>query len=267
PLGEILLALRRFQWTLLLSIPLLLAIASGAGFWVSRRALEPVDRITRAARSISIQNLSDRLEVPSTSDELARLSETLNEMLARLDSAVHRMMQFTADASHELRAPIALIRTTAELSLRKERSAADYHEAMSQVLAESERMSQLVESLLLLARADSGADGLRLEPIDMAESVRQACEEGRTLAATRQIRLESEIESGSALVLGDAQAIRRLFLILVDNAVKYTPRDGSVKVALQVRDGFAVGTVTDSGIGIAEADLPHIFDRFWRADK
>jgi heavy metal sensor kinase len=267
PVGEILLALRRFQWTLLLSIPLLLAIASGAGYWISRRALEPVDRITRAARSISIQNLSDRLETPSTGDELQRLSETLNEMLARLDGAVRRMMQFTADASHELRAPIALIRTTAEVSLRKERSAADYQEAMTQVLAESEKMSHLVESLLLLARADSGADGLRMEPIDMAASAREACDEGRTLAAAKQIRMDADIPAHPVTIQGDAQAIRRLFLILIDNAVKYTPAGGWVRVGVEPRDGVVVGTVSDSGIGIAEADLPHVFDRFWRADK
>lgn len=171
---ELLESLDFFQLALLISIPLLLVAVTGGGYWISRRALAPVDEITRTARSISIQNLSERLSVPPTGDELQRLSETLNQMLARLNDSVRRMAQFTADASHELRAPIALIRTTAELSLRRDRDKEDYRDALRQVLSESERTTQLLDSLLFLARADSGAGNLDFVPLNLAESLKEA---------------------------------------------------------------------------------------------
>ena len=154
--------LRRVRMLLLWSAPAVLLLATLGGFWISRRALAPVDEITRTARLIGIRNLSQRLAVPATGDEIARLSETWNGMLARLEAAVNRLSQFTADASHELRTPIALIRTTAELTLRRERSPETYREALRQVVAESERTTRLVEDLLLLARSDAGLPSLPL---------------------------------------------------------------------------------------------------------
>ncbi len=139
PLDSTQATLRRLRTLLLWTIPAVLLLASLGGYWISRRALAPVDEITLAARSIGIQNLSQRLSVPATGDELQRLSETWNDMLARLESAVKRLSQFTADASHELRTPVALIRTTAELTLRRERSPDTYREALRQVVLESER--------------------------------------------------------------------------------------------------------------------------------
>src|SRR5262249_34987753 len=144
-------ALERFRLILWFSVPALLILAGLGGYWISRRALSPVDRITTAAESISIRNLSDRLDVPPTSDELQRLSETLNRMLTRLDASVQRMSQFTADASHELRAPVSLIRTTAELAVQGGRTNSEYHADMTQILAEAERTTRLIESLLILA--------------------------------------------------------------------------------------------------------------------
>jgi heavy metal sensor kinase len=267
PLKEFYEALKRFRLVLWLSVPLLLIGATIGGYWISRRALKPVDQITTAAESISIRNLSDRLEVPDTADELQRLSETLNGMLARLNSSVQRISQFTADASHELRAPVSLIRTTAELAVSGGRTNDEYHEDMGQILAEAERTSHLIDSLLLLARADAGEDGLQSEPIDLATSVREAVDQGRSLAAERSIELTSHISTDPAVVLGDGEALRRLVFILIDNAIKYNTEGGWVQVALLIEDGQAVCTVSDSGIGIVPEDQQHIFDRFWRADK
>ncbi len=151
PLHELNEGLSDFLWVLLPSIPVFLAVASLGGYWLSRRALAPVDEITRAARLISAQNLSQRLVVPDTGDELHRLTDTLNEMMQRLESAFTRTAQFTADASHELRTPVALMRTIAELSLRKQRSESEYREALEQIFVELERTSQLIENLMLLA--------------------------------------------------------------------------------------------------------------------
>lgn len=267
PLNEFYEALERFRLILWLSVPVLLTGATIGGYWISRRALKPVDQITAAAESISIRNLADRLEVPKTADELQRLSETLNRMLARLNSSVQRMSQFTADASHELRAPLSLIRTTAELAVSGGRTNAEYHEDMLQILAEAERTSRLIDSLLLLARADAGEDGLQRELTNFAMSIREAVSQGCALAAERRIAMTADIDGDPAVVLGDADAMRRLVFILIDNAIKYNIEGGSVEVKLQSEDGHAVCTVTDSGIGIAENDQQHIFDRFWRADK
>jgi heavy metal sensor kinase len=267
PLQEFYDALERFRLILWLSVPIFLVAAALGGYLISRRALQPVDRITAAAESISISNLSERLEVPDTYDELQRLSETLNRMLTRLDASVQRMSQLTADASHELRAPVSLIRTTAELAVRSGRSNIEYHEDMSQILAEAERTTRLIDSLLLLARADAGEAGLQRELTDVSSSLREAIEQARNLAAEKRIHLTTHLSSAPVVVCGDGEALRRLFFILIDNAIKYTPEGGQVQVDLESLEAHAAIRVTDSGIGISESDQPHIFDRFWRADK
>lgn len=266
PMREFYEALNRFGVILWFSVPLLVAVAGVGGVWISHHALRPVDQIAAAAESISITNLANRLDVPATGDELQRLSETLNRMLSRLNSAVQRMSQFTADASHELRAPVTLIRTTAELAVHGGRTNAEYHEDMAQILAEAERTSRLIDSLLLLARADAGEGALQMEPCNLAVSIRRAADHVQGLANERKIRLECRLEA-KPVVSGDADALRRLVFILLENAIKYNTAGGTVLVTLACRDGSAVCAVADSGIGIAEADLDHIFDRFWRADK
>jgi heavy metal sensor kinase len=267
PIGEILESLERFRWTLIIFVPIVLLASSVGGYVVSRRALKPVDEISATARSISIHNLSERLLVPETGDELQRLSETLNGMLARLNESVRRMTQFTADASHELRAPIALIRTTAELTLGRRRDPDEYEAALQDVLVEAERTSHLLDSMLTLARGDSGVDTLDLIPIDMGEAAREAIEESRTFAAEKNIGIDFRILREGPEVDGDSHAIRRLFVILIDNAVKYTNPGGNIRVTVRTNGNSAEATVADTGIGIAKDDQAHIFDRFWRVDK
>jgi heavy metal sensor kinase len=249
-----------------LLIPAVLLVASGGGYWMSRRALAPVDRIIRDAQSISTQNLQKRLDVPRTGDELQRLSETLNQMLERLDQAFRRVTQFTADASHELRTPVAVIRTTAELALRRPRSTSDYEAALRDILAQSERTTELIESLLTLARADAGQQSLQHSRVHVGEAIRETVETGRRLAASKGLEFTATVEQKGVVVVGDSQALGRLALILVDNAVKYTPVPGKVQLRLDSDGRCAVLQVRDSGIGIPPEHLPQIFERFYRAD-
>jgi heavy metal sensor kinase len=260
-------ALGRFRALLVLASPLLLLAASVGGYWLSIRALTPFDRISNAARRIGIENLTDRLEVPETGDQLQRLSLTLNEMFASLESSVRRIRQFTADASHELRAPITLIRTTAEVAVQKNRSAEEYREALDEILGESERTSQVLDSLMLLARADSGREALELLPSDLSAIIREAAEQGEKLAKNRGIDFSTEIVEGPVPVNADKDALRRALLVLMDNAAKYTPSGGAVHVRLTMQNGHGVASVEDTGIGIDPQDHERVFDRFWRADK
>ena len=251
---------------LLALIPFVIVIASLGGAWLSRRALTPVQNIAAAARSIGIDNLSERLTDPGTGDELAQLTEVLNSMLARLESAVQALSQFSADASHELRTPLAVIRTTAELALRRSRTAGSYKESLASIAAEAERMTQLVEDLLGLARSGARAAEMPRETLELRDIVRSVCAEMRELAEARQIVLNVSLGNVPAFIAGNRPALHRLFVALLDNALKFSHAGADVNVSVRREGGRAIGSVQDFGCGIGPASLPHIFKRFYRAD-
>ena len=269
-IDEFLEMLDGFTWTALIASPLLLIGASIGGYWMSRRALAPVEQIAQTAADIEARNLARRLPLSGSGDELDDLSETLNGMFARLDNAFRRITQFTADASHELRTPAAIIRTTAEVTRRKPRTAAEYETALDRILAESVRNTALIDNLMLLARADSRVEDIYREAVPMAELAREACCGADALARAADVRL-STCELKECTVEGDPSALRRAVLILLDNAIKYSkPGGGLVEVRLDSRSNgqsTVVLEVRDNGIGIGPEDLPHIFERFYRASK
>lgn len=266
PEAEHTMILNSFWEGMLLTAPILLLFSSACGYWLSRRALKPVDRVTKAARSISIRNLSERLPVAHTGDEIERLAETCNAMLARLDAAVNQIKKFTADASHELRGPLSFVRTVAEVALRNPQIDEDSRAAFSDIVDEAAKATVLLEDMLTLARADAQRDAKPMEKINFTDLVAHACDRARSLANERNLDLRVSLGTQFAYVFGDVTTLRRLIWILLDNALKYTPEPGTIDVKLSTTAELATVTVRDSGIGISKSDLPHIFDRYFRAD-
>jgi heavy metal sensor kinase len=223
-----------------------------------------VDRITRAAERISAEDLSRRLALPLPDDELGRLASAFDAMIARLDDAFQRQRRFTADASHELRTPLAAMRARADVALTRPRAQGYYVEVIAAMREESERLSNLADSLLMLARADSGHLP-ELADADLAEVLAEVGEHAAARARERGIVLEVTLTQ-TTLVRGNATWLRQLVLNLLDNAFRHTPPGGRVTLALQPAPDGAVLTVADTGDGIPPEHLPHIFERFYRAD-
>ncbi|HWF48287.1 MAG TPA: ATP-binding protein, partial [Bryobacteraceae bacterium] len=266
PLGWAYHALDRIRLVMIVLLPAMLALASLGGYWMSTRALAPVQQIIELARAMGHDDLSHRLPVPRSGDELQTLSETLNGMIDRIEQAFRRVAQFTADASHELRSPIAFVRTAAEVALLRPRDVDTYRQSLSDILIEAEHTSELIEDLLTLARADSGHVP-RMVEVDLRTPLQAACARAQAWAARKEIAFAVNICEAPAWSLGDVSALRRLFFILIDNAVKYTPARGRVTVRLTASEDFHSVTVIDSGIGVPPEDIPHIFERFFRSDR
>lgn len=257
-----------------------LFVATVVGYLLARAALSPIGRLTRDARSIGeARDFARRVAVPRTvrasRDEVTRLAVTFNQMLGQLHGAYEEQEQtlasqrrFVADASHELRTPLATVRTNLELLQRAgdDLGSVDRDEALADALAEIERLSRLVSDLLTLARVDSGLRLERREVVQMDRLVQDVYRQARLMALSREHRVVAEpIEP--ATVVGDADYLKELLLVLVDNAIQYTPDGGEIRLSLEREGDDVVIAVSDNGVGVASGDLPHLFERFYRADS
>ncbi|PYP78414.1 MAG: hypothetical protein DMD35_11350 [Gemmatimonadetes bacterium] len=254
--------------TMLVVLPLVLLGFIGVSYVITGNALEPVERLINDVEAITDgRSLHRRLAANLGSDELSRLGNTLNAMIARLETSFGALRRFTADASHELKTPLTVLRADVERAMHPNAQGSEAMQALEEALQETARMSDLVDSLLTLARADEGRFDLHREPVDLGALVRDVYETAVILGEDCGLTVSMTVlEKG--VVDGDARRLRQLFLNLITNAIKYTPRGGRVDLSLSHRLANDIAfTVRDSGIGMSAGELAHVFERFWRADR
>jgi heavy metal sensor kinase len=259
-------SLRTLREVMAVSLPLFLLLAGAGGYWLTRRNLAPLEAMADQARRIGDANLDERLTPGKAAEELETLAASFNELLGRLDLSFDAMRRFVADASHELRTPLAVIRGEADVALSRDRDAGAYRESLAVILDESRRLSRLVDDLLNLARADGGRVKLQVREFYFDELLGDCCRSAQRLADGRGVAIECRCDSGVDFH-GDEELLRRLVMNLLDNGVRYTPSGGRVTASVERREGGVRLRIADTGIGIPPEAAPHVFERFFRADK
>ncbi len=266
PYNQLEVVLHGLLLTFAIYMPFVVFLAVAGGYWLMRRSLAPVDEITRRAEGITSTNLSERLPVIQTGDELERLSMSLNRMIERLDEAFEHINRFSADASHELRTPLTILQLELEGIAHDHRRDAVLGDQIGSALEETHRMSRIVESLLAISRLDAGEVKMDKTHLDLGELATSTAEEMRLLAEEKSIQLRTHT-LGGVQVEGDRTRLQQVIVNLIDNAIKYTRQGGVVDVSVSKEGNSAILEVSDNGPGIPAHALPHVFERFYRADK
>jgi heavy metal sensor kinase len=264
--NEISSALRGLLLTLSLGFPVFVGLSSVGVYLLLGRALRPVDEIVHSAERITLQNLSQRLPVPHTGDEVERLSLALNRMIRRLDEAYQVTSRFSADASHELRTPLTIMRGELESLLHESNFQEGQAEQIGSILEEAERLTQIVEGLLTISRLDAGESKMSRDPVDLSDLAESTVEQMAPLAEDKSLALTCTAETG-IMVEANEVRLKQVLVNLLDNAIKYTPEGGKIEVTISHDGSNAFLEVSDNGIGISTEALPHVFERFYRSEQ
>lgn len=254
---------RSFDVTVIMALVTLVLFSGASAMWLADRAISPIEKIADAAESINALNLNTRLPEPKTHDQIGRLVAIFNQMLERLDAAFKAQRYFTSRAAHELRTPLTILKGEAQVALGRKRSVGEYEDLLKSSLEEIDKLVQIIDDLLLLARYEGGDRDLPHERVALHEVVQSVADQLRLVASRKGVDLAVEAEE--IFVEGDAHALERLVSKLMENALFYTPRGGRVSAHLLHQDGRVSLIIEDTGIGIAPEDLAHIFDRFYRS--
>lgn len=264
-------ALNKLFIILIITVPMALIVAVLGGQFLANKALKPVDQITQTARLITSKNLNQRISPLKVKDEIGRLIDTFNDMISRLDQSFQKIKQFTQDVSHELKTPLTILKGEVEVGLLKDRSKEEYQRILKSNLEEINRMSQIIEDLLLLSKVDSGEIKLQKQEVNLNKIIYEVVSQMEILAKDKGLRIEILNHQEDVILFGDSLKLRELFLNLISNSIKYTEEGGLIRITIkrEAQNGlrYAKIIVSDTGIGISKEDQPRIFDRFYRVDK
>lgn len=258
--------LRALRRDFFAGVPLILLLATAGGYFLALKSLRPINSMNRQLQRITAENLAERLDVTSASDELGRLTLTINELLERLETSFTEQQRFVADASHELRTPLAILRGETDVALERERRPEEYRHSLLLIKEEAERLSRIVEDLFMLARRPVDARAVVKEQVDFSAMLSDCVRAAQVLAYPKNLSLQMNAEPSITLA-GDDDLLKRMVLNLLDNAVKYTPEGGAISLEATAENGNVRMVVRDNGIGIPAEDQPYVFDRFYRVDK
>jgi heavy metal sensor kinase len=266
PLSSVATALKDLRFILFLLLPLTVLVGGIVGSFMAKLTLSPINRMVDAARRISADNLRLRIRPPTSHDEIGRLADTFNAMLGRLEHGFSSQRRFLDDLAHELKTPLSVIKGELEVTQKRVRSTQEYTSTLDSNLEEINRLIRLVDDLLVLARLDRSVVSLEMKPLDFGGLVEGMVHVTRTLADEKGVDLQL-LPGAACRVLGDENNLKRLVLNILDNALKFTPSGGHVRVGVVCEHGAAKVTVADTGIGIPVDALPHVFERFYRAEN